>query len=397
MSTRADQAASVAPDEVTLANWMRPPYNRVSFQRVGDLVPSVRVSGARSVRCPWPADASGPRTLDGRLGAQVAEVLDTTYTDAFVVLVDGEVRHEEYRSGMTPTTRHLCMSVSKSITGTVAGMLVGSEVLDPATQVTDLVPEFIGTGLEGATVRQVLDMRTGTREDITTLELQRAYYATALWAPPPEPDDPGRDTDTRQHFWRLLRERDHGTDFQYRSTLTCVLALLLERASGKQFPELLTELWQALGAETHAEITVDGAGFALADIGLSCTARDLARLGEVLRRGGLDPAGQRVLSAAWVADTLTPDRDSQQAFAMHGRPYLPTEDAYYRNQWWVAKPRRNGRDGEYFALGIHGQLLYIDEAAELVVVKFSTWPEPWDDQFVQETYDLCHRLRDSLV
>lgn len=80
----------------------------------------------------------------------------------------------------------------------------------------------------------------------------------------------------------------------------------------------------------------------------------------------------------------------------HGRIYLPNKTAYYRNQWWVARPRREGRDGAYFALGIHGQLLYIDEAAGMVVVKFSTWPDPWDDDHANGAYRLCHDLRDNL-
>jgi len=288
------------------------------------------------------------------------------------------------------------MSVSKSVAGTVAGLVIGEGGLDPSTPVTEVVPEFAGTGLAGATLRHVLDMRTGTREEIDTIELQRAYYATALWAPPPVPDDPDRDTDTRQHFWRLRQERDHGTEFAYRSTLTCVLSLILERATGRAYPELLSDFWTSLGTADDAEMTVDGAGFALADIGLSCTLRDLTRLGEVMRRGGVDPTGRRVVPESWVDDIVTPDPDSHDAFVAHGMPYLDLPTAYYRNQWWVARPRRSGRDGAYFALGIHGQMLYVDEAADLVVTKFSSAPEPWDDALVRLTYALCADLADGL-
>lgn len=383
-------AAAVTPADLTLANWMQAPYNRVAYQRVRSLVPSAPVAGAGAAATRWPA--SGAADVP-QLDSSFSDFLDATHTDAFVVLQSGRVRHEEYRHGMTASSRHLCMSVSKSIAGTLAGVLVGEGRLDPAAPVTDLVPEFAETGLDGATVRQVLDMRTGTREEITSLGLQRAYYATALWAPPPENDSATRDTDTRAHFWRLTREREHGGPFEYRSTLTCVLALLMERAAGQPYPELLSRhLWQPLGAEADAEITVDAAGYALADIGLSCTARDLARLGEVLRRDGVDPAGRRVLPAAWVTDTLTPDSDQQAAFGAHGSAYLPSDTGYYRNQWWVAAPRRRNHDGAYFALGIHGQSLYIDESAELVVVKFSSWPEAWVTDLADATYQFCRQL-----
>jgi len=371
----------VTPADVTLANWMQAPYNRLAYQRVGDLVASARVAGAGAAATPWPTDRASDLPLPGN---SLTRLLDATHTDAFVVLQSGRVKLEEYRHGMTPSSRHLCMSVSKSIAGTVAGVLVGDGRLDPAAPVTEVVPEFADTGLAGATVRQVLDMRTGTREEITTLELQRAYYATAQWAPPPDNDSATRDADTRAHFWRFAREREHGGPFEYRSTLSCVLALLMERTTGRSYPDLLSEhLWQPIGAEADAEITVDA-------------ARDLARLGEVLRRDGLDPEGRRVLPASWVADTLTPDADQQAAFRGHGSAYLPSETGYYRNQWWVASPRRGGHDGRYFALGINGQLLYIDESAELVVVKFSSWPMAWDPELADATYQLCRQLRDRL-
>jgi len=393
MTTLRDPA--LADGDITLANWMRQPYNRVAFQRVGELIPSARIAGAGTPATPWPVAADASSELDTDLAATVRATLDATYTDAFVVMKAGRVVHEEYRSGMTPASRHLCMSVSKSVAGTVAGLVIGGDGVDPETLVTDVVPEFARTGLAGATLRHVLDMRTGTREDITTLELQRAYYATALWAPPPEPDDPGRDTDTRQHFWRFQQERPHGTEFAYRSTLTCVLALILERLTERSYPALLGQFWSAVGAD-DAEITVDGAGHALADIGFSCTARDLTRLGETLRLQGTTPSGDQVLPASWIGDILTPDDDSHDAFVANGSAYLDTATAYYRDQWWVARPRTSGHDGAYFALGIHGQLLYVDETADLVITKFSTWPDPWDDTHVRATYELCALLAERL-
>lgn len=374
--------------DVTLENWMTAPYNRVAFQRVGELISSAIVSaGADPWRWPGASEAPAGPVPD------LAAVLDETDTDAFVVLRSGRVEIEEYRHGMTPDARHLCMSVSKSVAGTLAGVLVARGELDPDAQVTDLVPEFAGTGMAGATVRHVLDMRTGTREEITTIEEQRAYYATAQWAPATE--TPVRDTDTRSHFWRFAREREHGGAFGYRSTLTCVLALLMERTTGTRYPDLLAELlWQPMGAEHDAEITVDTAGNALADIGLSCTARDLARFGEMLRLDGRR-GDRRVVPAAWIADILSPDHDQQEAFRPQGIDYLPVPDAYYRDQWWVARPRNDDRGGAWFALGIHGQLLYIDEDAELVVVKFSSWPEPWIPDSAAAAYRLCARLAGS--
>ncbi|MET7332222.1 serine hydrolase [Nonomuraea sp. NPDC005650] len=370
----------MSAEAVTLENWMRPPHNVVGYQRVRELIPTAVVS-----RGEGPAFELVPGGPEPRLHG-----LDQgTHTDALVVLHRGRLVHERYENGMRPATRHLCMSVSKSITATAVGSVIASGALSADDEVCAIVPEFRGTGLEGAGVRHVLDMRTGTREDITTLELQRAYYATCLWAPPSSfPESPGEDEDSRSHLWRLTRVRPHGGDFEYRSTLTCVLGILAERATGLRVPELISQhLWQGLGAEYDAEITVDRNGNALADIGVCCTARDLARLGEVLRRGGLRPDGTRVVPEGWVADTLEPDAGQAAAFTRNGSPWLTLPGAYYRNQWWVAAPRDRG--GAYLALGIHGQLLFVHERAELVIAKFSSWPEPWNDDLARASIQAC--------
>lgn len=378
-SSEADAAA------VTLENWMRPPYNRPAYQRVRELIPTRTIARASQ---PWRLPS-----VDGPALA-LDDFLEASYTDAFVVLHRGRVAYETYRHDMTPATPHLAMSVSKSITATAVGRVIGDGLLSPDDLVADVVPEFRDTGLDGATVRHLLDMRTGTREEITTLELQRDYYATVGWAP--ESDGGRRDADSRSHFWRFEQVRPHGGHFEYRSTLTCVLAMLAERVTGRALPELIAEnLWGPVGAEHDATVTVDRSGHALADIGVSCTLRDLARVGELLRLDGVRPDGVRVLPAAWVADTLTPDPDQSEAFGSLGADFLASPGAYYRNQWWVASPRSSDRDGIYLALGIHGQLLFIHEAAEVVIAKFSSWPEPWLADVAETTRARCHEIAEA--
>ncbi|MFC5823591.1 serine hydrolase domain-containing protein [Nonomuraea insulae] len=388
------------PDEpVTLENWMRPPHNVVAYQHIRELIPTAAIPRGEGPVLDLAHDPAAVPPPAERAAELAAGLAGRTHTDALVVLHRGRVVHEQYDHGMRQDTRHLCMSVSKSITATAVGSVIASGAMSPGDDVCAIMPEFRGTGLEGAAVRHLLDMRTGTREDITTLELQRAYYSTCLWAPPARfPEAPGEDEDSRGHLWRLTQVRPHGGHFEYRSTLTCVLAMLAERATGLRLPELISRhLWQGLGAEHDAEITVDRNGNALADIGICCTARDLARLGEVLRRDGLRPGGARVVPEGWVADTLTPDGDQAGAFAPHGTPYLTVPGAYYRNQWWVAAPRVAGRDGVYLALGIHGQLLFVHEAAEVVIAKFSSWPEPWIDELARASVAGCLAIAEALT
>src|SRR5689334_9217691 len=154
------------PEEsrVTLANWQDPPFNRWAFRHMREIIPSQLIPAGPDGGSPLPA-ADGPLPdppvwrLDGGT-ATAAEVFADTYTDALVVLHDGRLVAERYGDGMTAATPHLLMSVSKSLVGCVAGVLAERGRLDPAAPVTTYVPEAGSSGYAGATVRDLLDMRT---------------------------------------------------------------------------------------------------------------------------------------------------------------------------------------------------------------------------------------------
>ena len=151
---------------VSLENWQEPPFNRWSFQHLREIVPTQRI--ARGARAKPLVRSDNQRALDQvavtRLGAgpsTVGEVLADTWTDAVIVLHDGQVVLERYFGQMRANTPHLLMSVSKSIVGCVCGILASRRRLDPEAPITQYVPEIAGSGYDGATVRHLLDMRTG--------------------------------------------------------------------------------------------------------------------------------------------------------------------------------------------------------------------------------------------
>ncbi|MGH3359538.1 MAG: serine hydrolase domain-containing protein [Nocardioidaceae bacterium] len=405
-----DDLGRVPPDggaaRTTLDNWMQPPDNRWAYQHLRELIPTALISRGHGESWSLPCERESGRAVEAvpldlpavgehRAPDTVGELVGRSHTDAFVVMHRGAIVYERYAGGMGPDTKHLAMSVSKSITATAVGAVMHAGYLSPDDLVCDIVPELGRGGLEGATVRHVLDMRTGTLEEITTLEQQRAYFSICGWAParewPPVED-------SRSHFRRFRKYRPHGGEFEYRSTLTCVLGLLAERAAGMSLAELVSfYLWQRIGAEQDAEISVDPNRNPLADIGICCTARDLARLGELLRRGGSRPDVASVVPPTWVADILTPEPGQVDAFRTHGSAFLLEPDAYYRNQWWVVRPRTSEHGGVYLALGINGQLLLVHEDAEVVVAKFSSWPMAWHDDLARWTIRGCIDLAESLA
>ncbi len=348
----------------TLANWQEPPYNRWAFQRVRELIPTARIARAAQVReLPTVEQPVGDflLTLNGRQ-MSVAEVLATSYSDGFLVLHEGRVIAEQYFNGLTPDTPHLLMSVSKSVVGAVAGILAGRGDLEVTARVSDIAPELGDTSFAEARVRDLLDMRAGIRFDENYADPRsdaRRCEAVYLWRPATD-DLPA--PDAISYFATLGREGTHGGPFRYQSILTDVLGLVLERAAGERLAALISrEIWQPMGAEFDADITVDAHGNALADGGMSATLRDLARFGELFL-----PGAGRVVPSAWIDDTILGAQDGAQAFAVRGYP----AGAHYRNCWWVREPSVPF----FYANGINGQHVFVDGPSRTVIVKLSSWP-----------------------
>jgi CubicO group peptidase (beta-lactamase class C family) len=358
---------------VTLANWQDPPFNRWAFQHIRELIPTARI--ARSPGPAWPLPRAERDVLDLRFRyadreLSVAELLAETYTDGFLVLHQGQIVAEHYFNDLAPDVPHLLMSVSKSVTSAIAGVLAGRGELAVSARVEDVVPELGGTSFEGATVQDLLDMRAGTRfdENYGNPEADvRTYERVYLWRP-----DNGqpRPADALGYFATLTNDGPHGGPFRYRSILTDVLAWVIERAAGARLHQLIaSELWQPMGAEFDAEITVDSRGNPMADGGICATLRDLARFGQLyLQRGRV--GGRVVVPAAWIDDTIRGASDGAEAFVGGDRPPGYPPGAHYRNCWWVRDPAVPF----FHASGINGQNLFVHVPSQTVVAKLSTWP-----------------------
>jgi CubicO group peptidase (beta-lactamase class C family) len=358
------------PEEslVTLANWQDPPFNRWAFQHIRELIPTARIARA-AAPAPLPRaerDILGFQFTYGDRELTVAGMLEETYTDGFLVLHQGRIVAEHYFNGMAPDVPHLLMSVSKSVTSAVAGVLAGQGLLRVSTAVEEIVPELGGTSFEGATVQDLLDMRAGTQFDESYDNPEadvRTYERVYLWRP--DNGDP-RPADALGYFATLQNDGPHGGPFRYRSILTDVLAWVIERAAGKRLHELISrELWQPMGAEFDAEITLDGHGNPMADGGICASLRDLARFGQLYLEGG-----RGIVPKDWIEDTIRGAPDGARAFAEgDDSPGYPP-GAHYRNCWWIRDPGVPF----YQASGINGQNIFVHVPSQTVVAKFSTWP-----------------------
>ena len=364
-----------AEQRADASNWTLPPYNRWSFQRVQQFTRTVRVPRSKqpSVLEENKQELSGIefRSSSGEQST-VEEMLAQTYTDGLLVMHKGQIVSEQYFNGMNRSTLNLIMSCSKSITSAVVGIYIESGVLDPSAKMTDYLPELSNTGIEGATLQQALDMQVGIRfnEDYADLDgdWRQCEVATG-WREPPADYDGPRD---QLNYARTLTEREteHGSVFHYQSILTNIIGCCLERTTGKAFAELISEyIWTPMGAEQELVSIIDAAGNVAFEGGFNICLRDFTRFGYLISQDGRFQ-GQQLVPKRWLHECRNPNDRLIAAFsASEYAEILP--GGGYHNQWWV----RNPQEGITMALGVHGQMLYVDCKRDFVAAKLSSQPE----------------------
>ena len=363
---------------VTLANWRLPPWNCYAFHHIAELLPVARIAHDPARVSAW---SQSPRAIgevafsapDGTAWT-VGRMLPHTATDGFVVLHKGRLAFEWYGNGLKPTDPHIVFSVSKSITGILAGILADRGQLDPDAPVTRYIPEAASSVYGDCTVRHVLDMSVGIAFVENYLDATgdfARYRAATGWNPVA---DPALASDLHSFLVTLRRDdHPHGAQFHYVSPNSDMLGWILERAGGASYTKLLSELiWNKLGTEADAHVTIDKLGAARAAGGICVVLRDLARFGEMVRNFGR-AGGEQIVPRWWIEDILANGDRSAWLAQPTAAKFLP--DGRYRSQWYMI----GNASGAYCAIGIHGQWIYIDPAAEMVIAKLSSQPLPLED------------------
>ena len=314
-----------------------------------------------------------------------SQSLRANYTDGIVVLHKGRIAYQRYFGVLKPYGQHIAFSVTKSFVGTLAASLVAEGALNANATVTAYVPELQDSGFGDATVRQLLDMTTSIRfsEEYTDPKSEVFEQSRAGGVLPRPADYQG--PETFYEFLRTVRkESEHGVRFAYKTANSDVLAWVVRRVTGKPFGELLRErLWSRVGMEHDGYFSVDTAGTEFAGGGLNASLRDLARFGELMLRNGCYNA-QQIVPASVVDDIRR--GGNREHFAKAGYKMLPGWS--YRNMWWVS----HNAHGAYTARGIHGQAIYIDPTADMVVARFASHPMAANAHFDGTSLPAYHAL-----
>ncbi|PKM33144.1 MAG: hydrolase [Gammaproteobacteria bacterium HGW-Gammaproteobacteria-12] len=384
----------VEAQRVTWDNWMRPPFNKWGFRHLERLRPSISVPCGQAMH----ALPEALQDLDGftfasecGLSVSLDEHLLASHTDGFIVLKSGQVVYERYFNGHGVNDRHVMFSVTKSLIGTLAEQLIHDGKLDPERLAGDYVPEFAGGAYFDASVRQLLDMAVGIsyteQYDDPASESSQFGYACGFQ---PAPAAFAQYASLYQFLPSLRKRGEHGGLFHYVTATTEALAWVMERACGEACHELLARIWTAIGCQRDGYFMADPWGRGVAGAGFNATLRDMARFGLVLANRGQHQgrtllAPQAIEAIADGADPAIYAQDEEFAQWMPG--------ASYRSQWYVF----NDHSRAIVAGGIHGQYLFVDFAADVVIAKQSSLPEAvglFDVDNVRALRALAAHLRD---
>lgn len=287
----------------------------------------------------------------------LSALLETLDTTAFIVIQDGKILSETYFKGTKQNDRRISWSVAKSFMSGLYGQAVESgQIKSLEDTVETYAPLLKGSAYEGVTVRNVLNMASGVTFDEDYMD------------PKADINKMGRVLGlggSMDKFAAGLTARyaPAGERWQYVSIDTHVAAMVLRGATGKSLHELFNETYSAnLGFEGEPYYLTDGKDVAFALGGLNLTTRDYAKFGQLFLQKGAWPQSdgsiKQVIPAQWVAESTE-----------HTAPNLSDRGAGYGYQWWVPMPQEGPHAGDFFAIGIYGQYIYVNPAKNLVIAK----------------------------
>jgi CubicO group peptidase (beta-lactamase class C family) len=294
--------------------------------------------------------SSNGKTID------VQDFIDHSMTTGLMIIHKDTIILENYTRGLTPETTHISWSMAKSfISGMIGIAIEEGKIKSIQDQITDYLPQFKGTGYEGVTIKNALEMSSGVgfNEDYSDFNSDINRF--------------GRYFALGQSFEKfalsLKNTRKPGTFNHYVSIDTQVLGMVLKKATGKSITQFMqNKIWNPIGMEDDAQWIIDEDGMELALGGLNATLRDYGKYGLLYLREG-NWFGNQIISQNWVKQSITMDGPHLQP----GINQFSSNDLGYGLQWWIPQEA----DGAFLASGIYNQHIYIQPNRDLVIVKLS--------------------------
>ena len=293
-----------------------------------ELMPSVAVANGTSGVSALPVDLDAGldavtfTPLGGGAAMTWDAAFDANYTDGILVLHKGRIVYERYDGCLDEHTLHGAMSVTKSLTGLMAEVLVAEGKLDENALLHDVIPELGDSAFGDATVAQVLDMTTGLdySEDYADPNAEVWTYAEA-GSPLPKPEGYTGPRSYFDYLQTVQKKGEHGDAFGYKTVNSDAAGWLIARTTGGSVAEYLSNrIWSRIGTEREAFYTVDSIGTPFAGGGFNATLRDMGRFGQLVLNNG-KWGDEQVIPAEAIARIR--QGGSKEAFAKAGYDLLP--------------------------------------------------------------------------
>ena len=380
------------PSGLSLQTFQSGPMNRWAFSHLREVLPTAAIkrdpAGFQPLAISDEFSSDFSVSLEGQ-EKSIDEIAAAQFIDGLLVLKDGKIVAERYYGQLAADRPHLLNSVSKSIVGLLARKLAADGVIDLSLPVSHYVPELAESGYGPDSLETVLDMQDGSdyREDYedlsSTFRMQDCAigWSNASYCPANGPKS------LFEFLPTVGRDEAQVGTFEYRSGSVNAIAWVLEAATNQPLAALISDyIWQPMGAEFDANITIDQGGFALADHGISTTLRDLGRFGLLMLNDG-QSFGNQVVPASVLQDIKNTPGDPNWS--------LPSPDGYkpfYRSFWWG----EGNPGGDVSGLGIHGQIVHVVPKDGLVIAMFSSWPRA-EANGPNVGWDATGQLMDALI
>ena len=300
-----------------------------------------------------------PESFKNSEGLELNMQDELTYynTDGLIILKDGVMLYEDYWNGNDISSQHISWSVAKSFLSALVGIALNDGLIESINDpITKYLDDFYGTGYEGVSIKDLLQMSSGVRfnEDYGDPESDINKFGEAV----------SLGTPFRKFAKTLEREREPGTYNHYVSINSEMLGMLIMEVTGKTLEDYLYEkIWSQIGMESDAYYITDSVGNAMALGGLNATLRDYAKFGQLYLNKGMWE-GKQIVPSEWVEASYFLDAPHVQPMAGE----LSANTWGYGYQWWV--PGFPATD--YTAAGVYNQYIYIDPVSNVVIAKTSS-------------------------
>ncbi|MEO0339550.1 MAG: serine hydrolase [Bacteroidota bacterium] len=283
---------------------------------------------------------------------ELTKYIDSSDTQGLLVIQNDTIIYENYWKGQQANSKHISWSMAKSYISALIGIAIEEGHIKSIQEPIDnYLPELKESGYEGVKIRHILEMATGIGFDETYSDPNSDINRWWMSFIQGESQDAFAAT--------LKRTQKPGKVNQYISINTHVLGMLLTKATGKSITEYMQEkLWTPLGNESDAYWLSDKYGMEMALGGLNATLKDYAKLGQLFLQNG-----------AWQGEQIVPKKWVKKS-TKSGKPYLKAKSKNalgYGYQWWIPY----SKDGEFMAVGVFNQYIYVNPSTNTVIVKNS--------------------------